>query len=245
MASMPPGIVGGLFYLKGVFEHEFSKCALAPPVVCSAVCNPCNRFYDSSRICSGTECEFSYVDSVPSATVAPALWKLAGCSESLPASSAQTVLNERVGAAVDGYISSDKTAFILNHDYLAMFLQSHDELSTTHNILGWKPTESYTGGEGKYFAVPIDTSGLTYDPDSAETFVFHSAAAPEPEPTAPAQEPSTPASTADLAKIVSSENLSSVFDEVKSLLPVVCAVIVGYIGLRKGISFLQSVLQSA
>ena len=25
MASMPPGIVGGLFYLKGVFEHEFSK----------------------------------------------------------------------------------------------------------------------------------------------------------------------------------------------------------------------------
>lgn len=188
---------------------------------------------------------FSYVDSVPSATVAPALWKVAGCSESLPASSAQMVLNERVGAAVDGYISSDKKAFILNHDYLDMFLQSHDELSTTHNILGWQPTESYTGGEGKYFAVPIDTSGLTYDPDSAETFVFHSAAAPEPEPTAPAQEPSTPASTADLAKIVSSENLSSVFDEVKSLLPVVCVVIVGYIGLRKGISFLQSVLHSA
>lgn len=188
---------------------------------------------------------FSYVDSVPSATVAPALWKVAGCSESLPVSSAQMVLNERVGAAVDGYISSDKKAFILNHDYLDMFLQSHDELSTTHNILGWQPTESYTGGEGEYFAVPIDTSGLTYDPDSAESFVFHSAAAPEPEPTAPAQEPSTPDLTADLAKIVSSENLSSVFDEVKSLLPVVCAVIVGYIGLRKGISFLQSVLHSA
>lgn len=59
---------------------------------------------------------FSYVDSVPSATVAPALWTVAGCSESLPASSAQMVLNERVGAAVDGYISSDKKAFILNHD---------------------------------------------------------------------------------------------------------------------------------
>lgn len=195
---------------------------------------------------------FSYVDSVPSATVAPALWKIAGCSESLPGSSAQMVLNDRVGAAVDGYISSDGTTFILNHDYLDMFLQSHDELSTTHNILGWQPTESYTGGEGKYFAVPIDTSGLTYDPDSAETFVFHSAAAPEPEPSTPASEPtvpvpepSAPASTADLAKIVSSENLSSVFDEVKSLLPVVCVVIVGYIGLRKGISFLQSVLHSA
>ena len=70
---------------------------------------------------------FSYVDSVPSATVAPALWKLAGCSESLPASSAQTVLNERVGAAVDGYISSDKKAFILNHDYLDMFRHGIEE----------------------------------------------------------------------------------------------------------------------
>lgn len=193
---------------------------------------------------------FSYVDRVPSATVAPALWKLAGCSESLPGSSAQMVLNDRIGANVDGYISSDKKTFILNHDYLDLFLLSHDELSTTHNILGWQPTESYTGGEGEYFAVPIDTSGLTYDPDSAETFVFRSAAAPEPstpasEPTVPAPEPSTPASTTDLAKIVSSENLSSVFDEVKSLLPVVCVVIVGYIGLRKGISFLQSVLHSA
>lgn len=193
---------------------------------------------------------FSSVDSVPSATVAPALWKIAGCSESLPGSSAQMVLNDRVGAAVDGYISSDGTTFILNHDYLDMFLQSHDELSTTHNILGWQPTESYTGGEGKYFAVPIDTSGLTYDPDSAETFVFHSAAAPEPstpasEPTVPAPEPSAPASSAGLAKIVSSESLSSVFDEIKELLPIVCVVIVGYIGLRKGISFLQSMLHSA
>ena len=194
--------------------------------------------------------EFSYIDSIPTADVAAALWKLAGCSETLPASSAQMVLNERIGAKVDGYISSDEATFILNHDYLDLFLQSHDELSSTHNILGWQPTEYY--GDNEYFAVPIDTSGLTYNPDSAETFVFHSDDTPEPEPstpasepTVPAPEPSTPASTTDLAKIVSSENLSSVFDEVKALLPVVCVVIVGYIGLRKGISFLQSVLHSA
>ena len=62
---------------------------------------------------------FSYVESVPSATVAPALWKIAGCSESLPGSSAQMVLNDRIGANVDGYISSDKKTFILNHDYLS------------------------------------------------------------------------------------------------------------------------------
>ena len=196
--------------------------------------------------------EFSYIETVPTVDVAAALWKLAGCSETLPGSSAQMVLNDRIGSGVDGYISSDGVTFILNHDYLDLFLQSHDELSSTHNILGWQPTESYEGGEGEYFAVPIDTSGLTYNPDNAETFVFHSADTPEPEPstpasepTVPASEPSTPASTTDLAKIVSSENLSSVFDEVKSLLPVVCVVIVGYIGLRKGISFLQSVLHSA
>lgn len=197
--------------------------------------------------------DFSPIDSVPTADVAAALWKLAGCGETLPASSAQMVLSDRIGSGVDGYISSDGATFILNHDYLDLFLQSHDELSTTHNILGWQPTETYENSvEGEYFAVPIDTSGLTYNPDNAETFAFHSAAAPEPEPstpasepTVPAPEPSTPASTTDLAKIVSSENLSSVFDEVKSLLPVVCVVIVGYIGLRKGISFLQSVLHSA
>ena len=194
--------------------------------------------------------EFSPIETVPTADVAAALWKLAGCSETLPGSSAQMVLNDRIGAKVDGYISSDGVTFILNHDYLDLFLQSHDELSSTHNILGWQPTETYEGGEGEYFAVPIDTSSLTYNPDNAETFVLHSASAPEPstpasEPTVPALEPSTPASTTDLAKIVSSENLSSVFDEVKALLPVVCVVIVGYIGLRKGISFLQSVLHSA
>lgn len=196
--------------------------------------------------------EFSYIESIPSNKVAAALWKLAGCGETLPVSSAQMALNQRIGANVDGYISSDETTFILNHDYLDLFLQSHDAVSSTHNILGWQPTESYEGGEGEYFAVPIDTSGLTYNPDSAETFVFHSADTPEPEPstpasepTVPAPEPSTPALTTDLAKIVSSENLSSVFDEVKALLPVVCVVIVGYIGLRKGISFLQSVLHSA
>ena len=65
---------------------------------------------------------FSYVESVPSANVAPALWKIAGCSETLPASSAQMVLNDRIGANVDGYISSDKKTFILNHDYLDLFL---------------------------------------------------------------------------------------------------------------------------
>lgn len=48
-----------------------------------------------------------------------------------------------------------------------------------------------------------------------------------------------------LAGIVTSEMMSGVLDEIVALLPVVIPVMIGFIGLRKGISFLQGVLHSA
>lgn len=48
-----------------------------------------------------------------------------------------------------------------------------------------------------------------------------------------------------LATIVTSEMVSGVFDQILGLLPVIMPVMVGFIGLRKGISFLQGVLHSA
>lgn len=48
-----------------------------------------------------------------------------------------------------------------------------------------------------------------------------------------------------LAAIVTSEMMSGVLDEIVGLLPVVIPVMIGFIGLRKGISFLQGVLHSA
>ena len=48
-----------------------------------------------------------------------------------------------------------------------------------------------------------------------------------------------------LATIVTSEMMSGVLDEIVGLLPVVIPVMIGFIGLRKGISFLQGVLHSA
>lgn len=51
--------------------------------------------------------------------------------------------------------------------------------------------------------------------------------------------------TAGLSGIVTSEMLSGVLDEIVALLPVVIPVMIGFIGLRKGISFLQGVLHSA
>ena len=48
-----------------------------------------------------------------------------------------------------------------------------------------------------------------------------------------------------LSGIVTTQMMSGVLDEILGLLPVVIPVMIGFIGLRKGISFLQRVLHSA
>lgn len=51
--------------------------------------------------------------------------------------------------------------------------------------------------------------------------------------------------TTELVSIVTSDMVSGVLDEIIGLLPVIIPVMIGFIGLRKGISFLQGVLHSA
>ena len=48
-----------------------------------------------------------------------------------------------------------------------------------------------------------------------------------------------------LEGVVTAEMLSGVLNEVVGLLPVVVPVMIGFIALRKGISFLQGILHSA
>ena len=48
-----------------------------------------------------------------------------------------------------------------------------------------------------------------------------------------------------LAGVITESMVSGVFDELVALLPVLIPTMVGFIGLRKGISFVQSVLHSA
>ena len=53
------------------------------------------------------------------------------------------------------------------------------------------------------------------------------------------------AAGAQLSSIVTSAMLQGVLTEVTGLLPVVIPVMIGFIALRKGISFLQGVLHGA
>ncbi len=48
-----------------------------------------------------------------------------------------------------------------------------------------------------------------------------------------------------LAKTVTTELLSGVLEEIISLLPICLPVMITFIGIRKGISFISSVLHSA
>lgn len=48
-----------------------------------------------------------------------------------------------------------------------------------------------------------------------------------------------------LSTVIDSDMLGGVLDEIISLLPVCIPVLIGFIGLRKGIAFVQSILHSA
>ncbi len=53
------------------------------------------------------------------------------------------------------------------------------------------------------------------------------------------------ASTTVLSSIVTSNMLQGVLAEITGLLPIVIPVMIGFIAIRKGISFLQHILHSA
>lgn len=48
-----------------------------------------------------------------------------------------------------------------------------------------------------------------------------------------------------LDTVITNEMLSGVLDEIVGLLPVCIPVMIGFIALRKGIAFVQSILHSA
>ena len=57
--------------------------------------------------------------------------------------------------------------------------------------------------------------------------------------------PAAVAAVTSLTEVVTAELLSGVLDQVVALLPTCIPVMVGFIALRKGISFVQGILHSA
>lgn len=53
------------------------------------------------------------------------------------------------------------------------------------------------------------------------------------------------AATGVLAKVVTKDMLAGVLSEVTSLLPITIPVMITFIGIRKGIAFVQSMLHAA
>lgn len=51
--------------------------------------------------------------------------------------------------------------------------------------------------------------------------------------------------TTTLSEVVDADMLGGVLEEIVGLLPIVIPVLIGFIGLRKGISFVRSILHSA
>lgn len=49
----------------------------------------------------------------------------------------------------------------------------------------------------------------------------------------------------DLSTVITANVMNGVLDQIVGLLPVVMPVLVGFIGLRKGIAFVRSILHSA
>ena len=51
--------------------------------------------------------------------------------------------------------------------------------------------------------------------------------------------------TTTLTEVVDADMLGGVLEEIVGLLPIVIPVLIGFIGLRKGISFVRGILHSA
>ena len=92
-----------------------------------------------------------------------------------------------------------------------------------------------------YYELPMLGNYIYSDPD--QIVIMTRTGPDETEP--PVTPPGSDGSDLGISEVVTPELFDTVLDEIVALLPVAIPVMIGFIGLRKGISFLQSVLHSA
>ena len=127
------------------------------------------------------------------------------------------------------YANADRTCFLIREADLRSWIDIHNE--KMENPVSYDFTQGYyISPEGdKYY--PLSRYVYSFEMTDPVKFTFH--------------DNDNTSLNPGLSSVVTQELLSGGLDEVVALLPVVIPVMIGFIGLRKGISFLQSVLHSA
>lgn len=88
---------------------------------------------------------------------------------------------------------------------------------------------------GDYYRIPLSLENFSAEPG----YLFDIIVPPDTEA------PAVPNPYSTLSQAVSASSISAVLDQVLDLLPVVVGCIVGFVAIRKGLSFLESILHSA
>lgn len=179
------------------------------------------------------------VNDVPLDDVALAVFRDAGCKSDFTSSDFMSaVTGVFMADTISGFMPDDKSVFLINAVFITSFENAHNlfcgcdlfDMSDDRYSAYFNQDDDYD-----YFAVSVDAANLEYE-GSIITFEYTGSVSPTP---------TTPTTDSDLSKVVNKEMLTGVLNEVTSLLSIVIPVAVGFIGLRKGISFLQSILHGA
>lgn len=133
------------------------------------------------------------------------------------------------------YISEDHNVVVVESyffdDCLSVF--EDEEIAT------FLPDNYYlTEYNDYYFVVPVSLTYFTISSDSDDQLYLRSVYSPTDEPS------SESSPDAILSNTVDSSMISTVLNEILDVLPIVVSVIIGFIGLRKGIGFVKDFLRN-
>lgn len=180
---------------------------------------------------------FYPVFNIPVVDVVLAVFQQVGCEQDFRADCKETSISVFLAETMNGFVSEDGAFFVVDSGNLENFVAVHSNCCDCeiHDEFYELPSYFSDSFDKEYLAVPLDVSGFERSGDD----VIFTYSGPD------TSSPSTPTTDSGLSKVVNKEMLTGVLNEVTSLLPIVIPVIVGFIGLRKGISFLQSILHGA
>lgn len=135
---------------------------------------------------------------------------------------------------------SESELYNYSYTWLDIFSSAYPDVSFDVESFA-ETSPSYREHGSTYYPIPCPQDAVTLSSIQIELTAYPAWKA-EPTETTPTV---TPGTDSTLSQAVSASSLSSVLDQVLDLLPVVVGCIVGFVAIRKGLSFLESILHSA